>query len=309
MSPNVETNTKCGRTDNDEASAAHYMQDKETGVTMELRELAMQVAAVVEQAGAHALQNQLKPHDLTAMHELDNINRKFNAEVDERLVRYCHERINAIESHECWEEVGSDVKPGGKYWCIGHIDGAINYVRNMHEWTVTVALMNVDENGIAKPILGVVHAPALNRTYLAAQGAGAIRIRTTPQGKKREKIMPSTNPTLKGSVVSFGMSYFPKESKRALQTVAAIAGQPADVKRVGPVSMDLCKGADGSYDAYFEPSLHSWDVSGVAAGAVVVWEAQGQLSRWDGTDIDWGSNNDIVATNGLIINDLKQYLH
>ncbi|MBT1165875.1 inositol monophosphatase family protein [Bifidobacterium simiarum] len=275
---------------------------------MDLRELAVKVADVAEQAGLHALQDQLKPHDFTTELDAASKHHKFSSEIDERLVRYCHERINAIEPHECWEEVGSDVKPGGLYWCIGHIDGAINFVRDMHEWTVTVSLMRVDENGHSKPILGVVHAPALRRTYLAAEGAGAIRIRSTEQGKKREKIMPSTTPTLKGSVVSFGMSYFPEESKRALHTVASLAGKPADVKRVGPVSMDLCKVADGSYDAYFEPSLHSWDVPGVSAGAVVVWEAQGQIGRWDGSDIDWGANNDIVATNGLIIDDLKQYL-
>ena len=41
---------------------------------------------------------------------------------------------------------------------------------------------------------------------------------------------------------------------------------------MGPVSLDLCKVADGTYDAYFEPMLHVWDIAGIAAGTVVVWE-------------------------------------
>ena len=136
----------------------------------------------------------------------------------------------------------------------------------MAEWTVTISLFEFDEHCHARPIMGVVHAPAMGITYMAAKGQGAIRIRRNPVGgDKREKVMPSITATLDGSVVSYGMSYVPEESKRALSAVASIAGKPADIKRVGPASMDLCKVADGTYDAYFEPHLHKWDVPAVSA--------------------------------------------
>ena len=67
----------------------------------------------------------------------------------------------------------------------------------------------------------MVHAPALGLTYLAVRGSGAIRIRKTPLGDKREKIMPSTTPSLDYAVVSFGMSHVPEESKRALESGVA----------------------------------------------------------------------------------------
>ena len=47
---------------------------------------------------------------------------------------------------------------------------------------------------------------------------------------------------------------------------------------------------------------------GFSAAAVVVWEAQGALHRWDGGDIHWRQNNDIVCTNGLIDRELKPIL-
>ena len=100
----------------------------------------------------------------------------------------------------------------------------------------------------------------------------------------------------------------PEESKRALEVVSRIAGRPADIKRVGPASLDLCKVADGTYDAYFEAHLHKWDVPAVSAGAVVVWEAQGHLSQWNGDLVHWRQENDVLATNGLIADDLRQYL-
>ena len=126
------------------------------------------------------------------------------------------------------------------------IDGVINYTRNMAEWAITISLFEFNEHDVAQPILGIVHAPALNLTYIAARGEGAIRIRRTPLGDKREKIMPSTTPHLEGSVVSFGMSFKSNESKYALDVVADIAGKPADIKRIGPVSLDLCAVDPGS---------------------------------------------------------------
>ena len=40
----------------------------------------------------------------------------------------------------------------------------------------------------------------------------------------------------------------------------------------------------------------------------VVWESQAKLRQWNGTDIHWRSDNDVVASNGIIINELRPYL-
>ena len=273
-----------------------------------LRDLAMKVADIARAAGKHALQDQMAPHDMLISRE--NPGEQFNVEVDGRLLRYMSGRLADMEHFDgFWQTRPARSRPGQRYWCVGKIDGAINYVRNMSEWTVTVSLFEFNEEGSAQPILGVVHAPALGETYLAAKGAGAVRIRNTPVGEKREKVVPSMTSSLDGAVVSFGMSYLPGEADRALHTVAALAEKrPADIKRVGPASLDLCKVADGTYDAYFEPMLHEWDIPGISAAAVVVWEAQGMLKRWNGNGIHWRQNNDVLCTNGLIDRELKPYL-
>ena len=49
-------------------------------------------------------------------------------------------------------------------------------------------------------------------------------------------------------------------------------------------------------------------VSAVSAGAVVVWEAQGRLRQWNGELIHWRRENDVVASNGLIDDELQPYL-
>lgn len=274
---------------------------------MELRELALEVSRIAQDAGRHALGDQMNPRDLKGLHLAED--KPSTLDVDNRLVRFISNRISYVENFNgAWQDRPDECHPGERYWCVGNIDGIINYARNMPEWAITVSLFEFNEELSAQPILGVVHAPGLGLTYLAARGQGAIRIRKTPVGDKREKIMPSTTEHLENSVVSYGMSYVPAESKRALAVVSEIAGQPADIKRVGPASLDLCKVADGTYDAYFEPHLHKWDVPAVSAGAVVCWEAQAKLRTWKGGQVHWRRGNDIVASNGLIINELRPYL-
>lgn len=268
----------------------------------------MEVARVAQDAGRHALTDQLNPHDLSSP-KRQNEETRFTSGVDDRLVRFIRNRLTYLDPFDgFWHQRPDVCHPGQRFWCVGNLDGAINYVRNMAEWTVTVSLFEFNEQNSAQPILGVVHAPALGVTYMAARGQGAVREQRTTIGVKRAKIMPSITPSLDGSVVSFGVSYLPEEAGRALRVVAALAGRPADIKRVGPASLDLCRVADGTYDAYFEPHLHKWDVPAISAGTVVVWEAQGHLSQWDGSQIHWRRENNIVATNGLIDTDLQQYL-
>ena len=248
--------------------------------------------------------------DESARHEkAGSVRRLLPSNTDERLQQFISNRLTYVDVFDgFWQLRPEQCYPGQRYWCVGGIDGVINFARNMPEWTITVTLFEFNDQCSAQPILSIVHAPALGMTYLAVRGSGAIRIRKTPLGDKREKIIPSTTSSLDGSVVSFGMSPVSSESQRALDVVAKIAGRPADIKRVGPASLDLCKVADGTYDAYFEPHLHEWDVPAVSAGAVVIWEAQGHLTQWNGEGVHWRQENDVVATNGLITNDLSQYL-
>lgn len=284
------------------------MEDTREETPQYLRSLALKVAGLLEEAGQHALQDQLNPKNLVPTTGAEG-NSYLKLEVDGKILRFMSTRLADVAHFDgFWTTRPAESRPGQRYWYIGKIDGVINYTRRMSEWTLTVALFEFDENREPKPILGVVHAPALGLTYLAARGAGAVRIHKTSVGEKRDKVVPSMTASLDGSVLSYGMSFIPGESQRALDVASALAGRPADIKRVGPASLDLCKVADGTYDAYFEPMLHVWDIPAIAAGTVVVWEAQGTLGRWNGDRIHWRHDNDVVATNGLIVRELMQYL-
>ncbi|MDD6373634.1 MAG: inositol monophosphatase family protein [Bifidobacteriaceae bacterium] len=293
------------RTKDDTVDAERALDTSDTSL---LRNLTIEISKIATQAGAMAVRTQMRPHSTQLKHE--NEGAAYLTDASNSVLQYLRSAVAEIDPlNGFWEDGVSERIPGNRYWSLCPIDGTINYQRNLNEWTITIAILEINERGAAYPVLGVVYAPALGLMYLAARGEGAIRVRHTQQDEeKREAVIPSATEHLDGSVVCFGVSYFPQESKQALEIVASMAGHPADIKRIGPASLDLCKVADGTYDAYFEPRLHSWDVPAVAAATVVVWESKGTLERWDGSEIDWTSDNDLVATNGLIRDEIIGYL-
>ena len=65
-----------------------------------------------------------------------------------------------------------------------------------------------------------------------------------------------------------------------------------DLRRAGAASMDLAWTAAGVFDGYFEQNLGTWDV---AAGALLVREAGGVVTDWQGDEHAWLHSGDIVA--------------
>ena len=56
-----------------------------------------------------------------------------------------------------------------KYWLVDPLDGTKEFIKKNGEFTVNIAL--IDDG---KPVLGVVYAPALNKSYLGAKSVGAF---------------------------------------------------------------------------------------------------------------------------------------
>ncbi|MBT6829590.1 MAG: 3'(2'),5'-bisphosphate nucleotidase CysQ, partial [Rhodospirillaceae bacterium] len=59
---------------------------------------------------------------------------------------------------------------GGRFWLVDPLDGTKEFISGTDEFTVNIALI---ENGV--PVLGALHAPALDDCYLA-DGSGAFLI-------------------------------------------------------------------------------------------------------------------------------------
>jgi myo-inositol-1(or 4)-monophosphatase len=69
--------------------------------------------------------------------------------------------------------------------------------------------------------------------------------------------------------------------------------------------LDLTDVACGRLDGYWERGLKPWDIT---AGIVIVEEAGGKVTAYDGSPLDLHSGR-ILATNGLVHDSLSEALN
>ena len=166
------------------------------------------------------------------------------------------------------EEAGG---PGGRRsWVVDPLDGTTNYLHGFPIVGVSVALV---EDG--RPTVGVVHAPFLDQTFLAARGLGAW-VRT---GGRAVEARISRRP-VEQAVVGTGFPFRRKDIlPRYLAAFGACLERFEDLRRPGAAALDLAWVAAGAFEGFFELGLAPWDV---AAGALLIEEAGGVVSDWEG---------------------------
>ncbi|MEZ0367922.1 MAG: inositol monophosphatase family protein [Candidatus Sericytochromatia bacterium] len=182
------------------------------------------------------------------------------------------------------EESGEHAADSAYVWAIDPLDGTVNYAHNLPFYCVSIGLL---ENGI--PVLGVVHAPALNETYLAVRGQQA-----TLNGRP---IQVSSAPLLKQGLLATGFPYQRATlADNNYKEFIHFANLCQDIRRPGAAALDLAYVACGRFEGFWEHHLHPWDV---VAGAALITAAGGKVSAYDGGPLD-ALSGQIVASNGLI---------
>lgn len=180
----------------------------------------------------------------------------------------------------------------GPTWIVDPLDGTVNFIQGIPLFTVSIGLV---QDG--RPILGVVHAPALGQTFWGAPGSGAF------EGQR--PIAVSATPFLEESIVATGLGYRRNElADTNLDNVAALGMRVRDLRRLGSAALDMAYVASGRLDAYWELHLMPWDV---AAGAALVRAAGGRVTDQRGGE-DWLFGGHIVVSNGLLHEDLRRSL-
>ena len=163
------------------------------------------------------------------------------------------------------EEAGGP-RDEDRYWVVDPLDGTTNFLHGFPAVGVSVALV---EEG--SPVVGAVHAPLLGRTWVGWHGGGAWA--------GRERLRVSARPVA-AAVVATGFPFRRKENvPRYVAAFRAAFERFEDLRRPGAAALDLAWVAEGVFDGFFELGLAPWDV---AAGALLVLEAGGVVSDWEG---------------------------
>ena len=183
------------------------------------------------------------------------------------------------------EEGSSDeLTDDGYAFVVDPIDGTSNFIKDYHMSAISVALLKGKE-----VVAGVVYNPYLDEVFHAIKGKGAFC-----NGKK---ISVSSQP-MSNALVLFGTS--PYDKKLFGKTVEIISGyfeQALDIRRSGSAALDLCSVACGRAELYFELQVSPWDF---AAGKLLIEEAGGVVTTFDGAPLSFEGKTSILAKNNVI---------
>ena len=177
-------------------------------------------------------------------------------------------------------------------WIIDPIDGTNNFITKYPHFCISIAAYYKNEL-----ICGTIENPTNDEFFHAIKGKGAylnnIKINVTQQNKIQNSVLGT------GFVMSNKSSVI-----KSLRKLKQIIFQTRSFRRSGSAALDLAYVASGRLDGYWQYNLKPWDY---AAGVLLVSEAGGKVSQFDGKNIHLKSSS-VLATNSKIHNQVLKIL-
>ncbi len=179
-------------------------------------------------------------------------------------------------------EIGSDYT-----WIVDPLDGTTNYAHHVPIFAVSIGVLERGE-----PLIGVIHDPLRDQTFVAERGGGA-RLNETPIHASRVAHLGHAG---------VGLDWGCDDEMRGwiLAYLRQVLPRCGTVRVLGSATLALAYVAAGRLDGYFHLALQPWDV---AAGTLIIAEAGGRCSTLEGEPyrVDLPG---CLATNGLIHEEL-----
>lgn len=207
-------------------------------------------------------------------------------EVDRACETAIIERLRrSFPSHDIVAEESAPSLTGADYvWYVDPLDGTTNYAHNYPFFCTSIGLTH---RGTV--IASAVYDPVKDELFTAARGRGA-----TCNGRP---LKVSTSNDLQRSVFLTGFPYDLRDDvAHTLRLFERFVHHARAMRRDGAAALDLAYLAAGRIDGYFEERLKPWDV---IAGSLLVEEAGGRVSRFDGSPIGQ-SADEVVGSNGSL---------
>lgn len=182
------------------------------------------------------------------------------------------------------ETESEEVLTDKRTWIVDPIDGTTNFAHSFPVFCVSVALW---DNG--KPKVGVVIEVNRGEEFTAVAGRGAWL------NGKEISVSDTTEPN--NAFIGTGFPYNDLSIINPyLKLFRHLMEELQGIRRPGAATFDLCCVACGRFDGFFEYSLHAWDV---AAAALIIQEAGGVVTDWEGGD-QWLFGQRMIAGNAKI---------
>ncbi len=214
--------------------------------------------------------------------------------IDLAVQRELNGALNALDAEAEFiseENETNDYATRKAKWILDPIDGTTNLIHGYPHVAISVAYVGLERR------FGIVYNPFNGELFTALSGAGAWL--------NGERLSVSRNAALGDCIFGFGFPYERRVSApRMFRAAEKVFAECQDLKRKGPASLDLAYVAAGRIDGYFEVDLNVWDV---AAGLILLEEAGGRATDWDGKPLPEALDKTaLIATNGLVHDELTR---
>lgn len=187
-------------------------------------------------------------------------------------------------THDIVGEEGTRDSHGGSFrWYVDPLDGTTNFA---HGYPVFCVSMGLEHEG--QLVAAILYDPTRDELYTAAKGAGATL--------NAKPIHVSTTTTVAESILGTGFPSFKRHKNPNIHFYHQITLRSHGIRRAGSAALDLANVAAGRYDGFWEFNLKPWDT---AAGVLLVQEAGGSVTRFDGSPFNIDSR-ETLATNAVI---------
>jgi len=191
--------------------------------------------------------------------------------------------------HGIVAEEGTRTDAAAEYrWYVDPLDGTTNFAHGYPVFCISIALARQD----GRLEVGVLYDPTRDEMFSAERGAGA-----TLNGKP---MRVSQTARLAESLLGTGFPSYKRHKNPNIHFYHQLTLRSHGVRRAGSAALDLACVACGRYDGFWEFNLNPWDT---AAGVLLVEEAGGNVTRFDGTPFRLDSR-EVLGSNGLIHEEL-----
>jgi myo-inositol-1(or 4)-monophosphatase len=210
-------------------------------------------------------------------------------EVDLACERMCRETIaERFPDHDILAEEMGGSSPGGAAsrfrWVFDPLDGTTNYTHGLPIYCSSLAL-EID----GRADVAAIYDPTRRELFTAERGEGSYL--------NGRALRVSQTSTLIDALLVTGFPYsVHEESSDLVALFGYFLGRARAVRRLGSAALDLCYVAAGRFEGFWEQHLKPWDV---AAGALIVEEAGGEVSGMDGARFDPAAAH-LIASNGHV---------
>ena len=178
---------------------------------------------------------------------------------------------------ECWK----GEYPAPPFWVVDPLDGTNNFAHGYPVFAVSIAFWNGSSIEA-----GCIYDPTRNEAFSAASGKGAKL--------NGSAISTTDTDNLGDCILATGFPYHRKVSNLGvnLEILKYFLGRIQGIRRSGSAALDLAYVAAGRLDGFWEEHLKPWDM---AAGALIVREAGGEISSFDGEEWDISSTGMVAS--------------